>query len=177
MKGEKGMRVKDLDFYADDLFDKPYDMCSPMEKEKVKFFRGDYVKKKKSFLFKIKELIKTEYHSWKHIFRYVFTRRDIACFVPKSTVFGHNGVGVVINANVKLGENVFIGQNVTLGDRKGLGSPMIEDNVRINANAVVLGNVVLRSGCIVGAGAVVTKDVPPGCYVVGFNYVYNVGDK
>lgn len=37
----------------------------------------------------------------------------------------------------------------------------------VNANAVVIGNITIGNNVIIGAGAVVTKNVPDNCIVVG----------
>jgi serine O-acetyltransferase len=41
------------------------------------------------------------------------------------------------------------------------------DNVRIMAGAKVIGNITIGNNSTVGANAVVVKDVPPNCTVVG----------
>jgi serine O-acetyltransferase len=79
---------------------------------------------------------------------------------------GYGGLGVVIHAHAQIGNNVLIAQNVTLAGKRG-GVPVIEDNVYIGAGAKILGNVKVGSGSIIGANAVVVKDVPPRCMVVG----------
>jgi acetyltransferase-like isoleucine patch superfamily enzyme len=43
----------------------------------------------------------------------------------------------------------------------------IGENCFVGGRALVLPGVTIGNGCIVGAGAVVTKDVPDGCIVVG----------
>src|SRR5207253_8670084 len=50
----------------------------------------------------------------------------------------------------------------------------IEDNVFIGAGAKVLGPVRIGRGAIVGANAVVTRDVPSHCTVVGANRILGV---
>jgi serine O-acetyltransferase len=48
------------------------------------------------------------------------------------------------------------------------------DNVRIGAGAKVIGKVVVGNNCIIGANAVIVKDVPDNCTVVGVYPVYIV---
>ena len=43
----------------------------------------------------------------------------------------------------------------------------LDDHVFIGMNAVVLAGVHIRENSVIGAGAVVSKDVPPNCVVVG----------
>ena len=78
--------------------------------------------------------------------------------------------GVVIGETAEVGENVTMYQGVTLGGtgkEKGKRHPTIGDNVVIAAGASVLGPITVGQNSKVGAGAVVVKDVPPNCTVVG----------
>lgn len=93
---------------------------------------------------------------------------------------------------VDIGENVLFrgGAGIVVGDRcliaagaiitsvghpvelprwgKTIGKPIkIGDDVWIGANAVVLPGVQIGNGSVVGAGAVVTRNVPENCVVVG----------
>ena len=85
---------------------------------------------------------------------------------------GHSSFGIVVNANVIIGERVKIHHNVTLTLRTG-GAPVkltIEDDVKIGANAVIIGprgrSLRIGRGARIGAGTVVTHDVPAGATVV-----------
>lgn len=95
---------------------------------------------------------------------------DIKTKLPKSTIMTHP-VGIVIGANVELGENILIRQNVTLGRRGGDhisdSQPILHDNVRLGAGAVILGNVTVGKNAVVGANSVVLDDVPSNSVVVG----------
>lgn len=87
----------------------------------------------------------------------------------------HPGAAVPDNAIV--GAYVFIGANVVLADvvspnlrdkaQELHRPPVIEDDVMLGSNAVILPGVIVHRGARVGAGAVVVRDVPPGCTVVG----------
>jgi serine acetyltransferase len=57
-------------------------------------------------------------------------------------------------------------QQVMIGGA-GAGCPVIEENVRIGAGAKILGALRVGRGATVGANAVVTRDVPSHCTVVG----------
>ncbi len=72
-----------------------------------------------------------------------------------------------------VGKNCWINQQVTIGwEQKG--RPVILDNVRIGAGAKVIGKVVVGNNCVIGANAVIVKDVPDNCTVVGVYPVYIV---
>ncbi len=85
-------------------------------------------------------------------------------------LFIDHGHGVVIGETTEIGDNVTIYQGVTLGGTgKDVGKrhPTIGDNVTIGAGAKVLGPFTVGSYCKIGAGAIVLKEVPPYCTVVG----------
>jgi acetyltransferase-like isoleucine patch superfamily enzyme len=77
--------------------------------------------------------------------------------------------------NVKVGSNVIIGHDSIFitHSKKYLGLEpegiIIEDNVNVGYRNIVLQGVRLGKGCMTGAGAVISKDVPAGCLVVGFD--------
>lgn len=85
-------------------------------------------------------------------------------------VFIDHGSGVVIGETTVIGNDVVIYQGVTLGGTgkdKGKRHPTIEDRVMISAGAKVLGPFTVGHDSKIGAGAVVLKEVPPNCTVVG----------
>ena len=85
-------------------------------------------------------------------------------------VFIDHGMGVVIGETAQVGDNVVIYQGVTLGGtgkEKGKRHPTIQNNVMISAGAKVLGNIVVGENSKIGAQAVVLRDVPANCTVVG----------
>ena len=86
--------------------------------------------------------------------------------------------GIVIERGVEIGRRVTVMHQVTLGRKEGVTGagdggavPVIEDNVFIGAGAKVLGRVRVGRGATVGANAVVTRDVPSHCTVVGANRI------
>ena len=84
--------------------------------------------------------------------------------------FIDHGDGVVIGETTIIGDNVTLYQGVTLGGTgKDVGKrhPTIGDNVVIGAGAKVLGPFTVGSGSKIGASAVVLKEVPENCTVVG----------
>jgi serine O-acetyltransferase len=74
----------------------------------------------------------------------------------------------------KIGKNCMIFQHVTIGHIKEFAKPTLGDNVTVFAGAKVLGNVKVGDNSIVGANAVVVKDVPANCTVVGVYPTYIV---
>lgn len=81
--------------------------------------------------------------------------------------------GIFIHRNAVIGSRVTVMHQVTLGNQHPAdpGAPHIEDNVYIGAGAKVLGAVRVGRGATVGANAVVTRDVPSHCTVVGANRI------
>lgn len=85
-------------------------------------------------------------------------------------LFIDHGMGVVIGETTEIHDNVTIYQNATLGGtgkEDGKRHPTIYDNVVISAGAKVLGPFTVGKNSKIGAGAVVLKEVPPNCTVVG----------
>jgi hypothetical protein len=87
-------------------------------------------------------------------------------------------MGIVIERGVQLGSRVTVMHQVTIGRKdpvvpreQGGNLAVIEDNVFIGAGAKVLGPVRIGRGATVGANAVVTRDVPSHCTVVGANRI------
>jgi len=84
--------------------------------------------------------------------------------------FIDHGNGVVIGETTIIGDNVTIYQGVTLGGTgkdTGKRHPTIGSNVTIGAGAKVLGPFTVGDNSKIGASAVVLKEVPPNCTVVG----------
>jgi serine O-acetyltransferase len=81
--------------------------------------------------------------------------------------------GIIIERGTVVGSRVTIMEQVSLGRKSAAdpGVPVIEDNVTIGAGARVLGGVRVGRGATVGANAVVTRDVPSHCTVVGANRI------
>jgi len=90
-------------------------------------------------------------------------------------------MGIIIERGVQLGSRVTVMHQVTIGRKDpvvprehGGNLAVIEDNVFIGAGAKVLGPVRIGRGATVGANAVVTRDVPSHCTVVGANRILGV---
>ncbi|MBR0661427.1 serine O-acetyltransferase [Neoroseomonas oryzicola] len=85
-------------------------------------------------------------------------------------LFIDHGMGVVIGETAEIGDDVLIYHGVTLGGlsgQPGKRHPTVGNGVAIGAGAQVLGPILVGDGARIGANAVVTKDVPAGCTVVG----------
>lgn len=90
--------------------------------------------------------------------------------------FIDHGMGVVIGETAEIGNNVTLYQNVTLGGTKAFDKngknfnkrhPTIGNNVIIGSGAQILGPITIGDDVKIGANAVVVKDVPALCTVVG----------
>jgi len=90
----------------------------------------------------------------------------------KGQVFMPHPYGIIVSSGAEIGNNVVIMQQVTIGGKDlEFKMPTIEDDVYIGAGAKVLGDIRVGKGATIGANAVVTKDVPPGCVIVGANQI------
>ncbi|MFH1741280.1 MAG: serine O-acetyltransferase [bacterium] len=84
--------------------------------------------------------------------------------------FIDHGMGVVIGETAIVGNDCVLFQGVTLGGtgkETGKRHPTLGNNVMVSAGAKVLGNITVGDNCKIGAQAVVLRDVPPNCTVVG----------
>ncbi len=81
-------------------------------------------------------------------------------------LFIQHGFATVVSAE-RIGRNCWINQQVTIGFLNDTDCPTIGDNVIIYAGAKVLGDVRIGDNSIIGANAVVVKNVPDNCTVVG----------
>lgn len=81
-------------------------------------------------------------------------------------LFIQHGFATIIAAT-SIGENCWINQQVTIGYSAEKTAPYIRDNVTINAGAKVIGGIRVGNNSIVGANAVVARNVPDDCTVIG----------
>lgn len=77
-----------------------------------------------------------------------------------------HGFSTIISAN-SIGENCLVCQQVTIGYSNATDCPTIGNNVYILAGAKIIGGVVIGDNVTIGANAVVVKNVPSNCTVVG----------
>lgn len=94
--------------------------------------------------------------------------------VGKNTAFGLMAmVDIFWPELITIGENCIVGYNATILCHEFLieeyrtGQVVIGNNVMIGANSTILAGVVIGDNAVIGAGTVVSKDVPPGAFVVG----------
>jgi serine O-acetyltransferase len=102
----------------------------------------------------------------------ILLNSDVHCRIRSPILMPHP-YGIVIDPGVVIGRRVTVMQQVTIGRKSPSdpGLPVIEDNVCIGPGARVLGAVRVGRGATVGANAVVTRDVPSHCTVVGANRI------
>ncbi|MCU6711639.1 serine O-acetyltransferase [Paenibacillus sp. J5C_2022] len=85
-------------------------------------------------------------------------------------LFIDHGMGVVIGETCEIGDDVVIYQGVTLGGtgkEKGKRHPTIGNNVVIGSGSKVLGSFSVGGNSNIGSNAVVLREVPDNCTVVG----------
>lgn len=81
-----------------------------------------------------------------------------------------HGMGIVVGETTIIGDDCQLYQGVTLGGtgkEGGKRHPTLGNNVVVGVGASVLGNITLGDSVKVGGGAVVVRDVPADCTVVG----------
>ncbi|HZO89931.1 MAG TPA: serine O-acetyltransferase EpsC [Chthonomonadaceae bacterium] len=84
--------------------------------------------------------------------------------------FIDHGMGVVIGETSVIGDDVLMYHQVTLGGtslEKVKRHPTIGNGVLIGMGAKILGPITVGDNCRIGANAVVNKDIPANCTVVG----------
>lgn len=77
---------------------------------------------------------------------------------------------IVIHERAKIGKNFNVRHGVTVGDIDSK-VPTIGDNVYVGAGAKIIGGITIGSNVKIGANAVVSKDIPDNCTVVGYNRI------
>lgn len=80
--------------------------------------------------------------------------------------FIQHGYATAVSAR-RIGKNCSINQCAAIGWTDRSRPPILGDNVHIKNGAKVLGPITIGDNVIVGANAVVVKDVPSNCVVVG----------
>lgn len=122
----------------------------------------------------------TVYPEFRNLFYYRigFLSKTISWMCPKMNtlfistseigpgLFIQHGFSTIIAAK-SIGKDCWINQQVTIGFSNDTDSPVIGDKVSISAGAKVIGNVHIGNNSKIGANAVVVKDVPENCTVVG----------
>jgi serine O-acetyltransferase len=80
--------------------------------------------------------------------------------------FIQHGYATAVSAH-RIGRNCSINQCAAIGWTDRTRAPILGDNVSVKNGAKVLGPITIGDNVIVGANAVVVKNVPPDCVVVG----------
>jgi len=109
---------------------------------------------------------------------------EIRCRIPGRLFLPHP-YGIVVGLGTVLEDDVVLMQQVTLGGKDphwgdadlGGAYPLVRRGAYIGAGAKVLGHIEIGEFAIVGANAVVTRDVPTGATVSGFNRLTTEGEK
>lgn len=81
-------------------------------------------------------------------------------------LFIQHGFATIISAK-SIGKDCWVNQQVTIGYSNETDAPTFGDNVVINAGAKIIGKVHMGDNSHAGANAVVVKNVPDNCTVVG----------
>ena len=81
-------------------------------------------------------------------------------------LFIQHGHATIIGAD-RIGRDCWINQQVTIGHSDVGKRPTLGDRVHVAAGAKIIGAVTIGDDATVGANAVVLRDVPAGCVVVG----------
>jgi serine O-acetyltransferase len=107
--------------------------------------------------------------------------------IPASAVIGHSFYighfgGIILNANVIIGNNCNISQGVTIGVsglESNRGVPVIGNEVYIGVNAVIAGKIHIGNNVLVGSCSLVKSNVEENSVVVGVPaiIVSNKGSK
>ena len=109
---------------------------------------------------------------YKVLFKFiqVVTGIELPCEaqIGRNFVIDHFG-GVIISGYARFGDNCRIRNGVVVGLQSvdEPCAPVIGDNVDIGTGAKVLGRITIGNDVVIGANAVVIRDVPDNCMVVG----------
>jgi serine O-acetyltransferase len=101
----------------------------------------------------------------------ILFKADISpsCTIKKGVVFGHFGMGLVINDCVTIEENVILYHNITIGRLRKYHDEYLECEIVIGSNTLVGANsmILVKKGllsigieCNIAAGSIVLQDVP-----------------
>jgi putative colanic acid biosynthesis acetyltransferase WcaB len=141
-------------------------------------FKGQLV----LFMFRLAQLINKLMATKVIFYFYLLWYRYVVDWVwgielPRKLIAGKglslfHGHALVINQGVVIGSNCTLRNSTTIGHKKladGTFSacPRIGNNVDIGANVCIIGDITIGDNVMIGAGAVITKNIPSDCVVVG----------
>ena len=132
--------------------------------------RAFYRSEKFRLIVKMRQMLNTKSTSKKRRISQLLIRR-FGAEINSKAVIGerlhfHHSIGVVIGAQVRIGNDCNIYQGVLLGQAKGF-YPIIGNNVTMYPYCCVLGNVHVGNNVIILAHSVVIHDIPDNCMVGG----------
>lgn len=100
----------------------------------------------------------------------IVTGIELPCEVQigRNFVIDHFG-GIIVSGYARFGNNCRIRNGVVVGLQRvdEPCAPVVGDNVDIGAGAKILGSITIGNNVVIGANAVVIRDVPDNCMVVG----------
>lgn len=107
---------------------------------------------------------------WSSIFRIICPQDKTLIIDGKNMPLGkgvwlEHSFRTIIHAQ-SIGQHFKVWHNCTIGSKNG-ELPIIGNNVTVCANAMILGGVTIGDNVVIGAGAVVVKNVPSNCTVIG----------
>ena len=126
-----------------------------------------------------------------HACRFDLDGKKKTLFIGENCEFGDNTHIVALN-KVTIGDNVLIASKAFISDTNhGCYKGSVQDspdslpkeralvcdevaignNVWIGENAVILAGSKIGNGCVIGANSVVSKEIPDGSMVVGYNSI------
>ncbi|EMR02577.1 serine O-acetyltransferase [Cesiribacter andamanensis] len=76
-----------------------------------------------------------------------------------------------------IGANCWVNQDVAIAFSNRTDRPTLQDGVKVHVGAKVLGKVTIGENSIIAANAVIVKNVPPNCTVVGVYPAYIVKEN
>ena len=115
---------------------------------------------------------------WSYLLRVIYSPLPTLRLSAKEIgpgLFIQHGEGSRINGE-RIGAYCWVNQQVTIGYSNKTDRPVLLDHVRVGPGARIFGAVTIGEGATVGANAVIVKDVPARCTVVGVYPAYIVRD-
>jgi serine O-acetyltransferase len=115
---------------------------------------------------------------WSYLLRVIYWPLPTLRLTAKQIgpgLFIQHGEGARINGQ-RIGAYCWVNQQVTIGYSNKTDLPVLHDRVRVGPGARIFGAVTVGEGTTVGANAVIVKDVPAHCTVVGVYPAYIVRD-
>ena len=117
--------------------------------------------------------------SWSYLLRVIYPPLPTLRLNAKEIgpgLFIQHGEGARINGE-RIGAYCWVNQQVTIGYSNKTDRPVLHDHVRVGPGARTFGAVTIGEGTTVGANAVIVKDVPARCTVVGVYPAYIVREN